>query len=74
MQGSQTQTGDPSLRAERTDLVSTLSKFLGLFSGLWQSWPRGEDRTAARYDGRAWCDSTEHQLTNEIMSGTRNRW
>jgi hypothetical protein len=74
MQGSQMQTGDPSSRAERTDPGSTLWKFLGLFSGLWQSRPHGEDRTAARYDGRAWCDSTEQQLTNEIMTGVRNRW
>jgi len=44
--------------------------FWGWFSGLWQN--RAEDKIAARYDGCAWCDSIEHQLTNDIMTGNRS--
>jgi len=70
MQRSQPQTDNLSLRAERTDRVSAMVTFWGWFSGLWQN--RAEDKIAARYDGCAWCDSIEHQLTNDIMTGNRS--
>jgi hypothetical protein len=34
---------------------------------------RNEDDIAKRYEGSAWCDSIEHDLNNDIMTGRRTR-
>jgi hypothetical protein len=35
---------------------------------------RAEDNIAARYQGRAWCDCTEHQMSQDIMASGRSCW
>ena len=35
---------------------------------------RAEDNMATRYQGRAWCDSTEHQMSQDIMGSGRSFW
>jgi hypothetical protein len=74
MQRAQATTGNLSVLAERTEWISILAKFLGRISGLWQNRAGAEGKIAARYDGCAWCDSTEHQLSNDIMTGIRSRY
>jgi hypothetical protein len=32
-----------------------------------------EEDIASRYQGSAWCDSVEHDLNSDIISGGRNR-
>jgi hypothetical protein len=46
----------------------------GASAALFRKVFRAEDEIAVRYDGMAWCDSTEHQLTHDIITGTRTRF
>jgi hypothetical protein len=73
MQRSQAQTGKLFVLAQ-TVQISTLAKLLGWFSGPRESQFGWEQEIAKRYDGRAWCDSMEHQLTNEVMTGIQTRF
>jgi hypothetical protein len=72
MQTSQAQPGNPALPAERVDQARALAGFFGFFSGLWGRRRRAEDGAAARYDGCAWCDWTEQQITHDLMTGRRS--
>jgi len=74
MQVSQSRTANPIL-AKRADQLSVFAKFLGGFANLRRKLsPRAEDRMAGRYGGIAWCDTTEHRLNNELMTGMRTRY
>jgi len=72
MQTSQARTGNFVL-AKRVDRPSVFAKFLSFFASLRGKLSGADDQIAARYDGMAWCDSTERHLTNEIMTGIRTR-
>ena len=59
---------------KRGDQLSLYAKCLGLYSWLrGKLFTRSDYGIATRYRGMAWCDSTEHQLSNEIMTGRSNR-
>jgi hypothetical protein len=70
MQISQFQTRNLLLSAHRIR-TSIVGWFVRTLRGLWGRRVGGDEQVAARYEGRAWCDSTERQLTNEIMTGVR---
>jgi hypothetical protein len=59
--------------AERVDEGSPLVKCLTLFSSLLERRAIVENAIAARYEGCAWCDSTEQQLVDAIITSIRTR-
>jgi hypothetical protein len=59
--------------AERVDKRSALVKCLTSFSNLLARRAIGENTIAARYEGCAWCDSTEQQLVDAIITSIRTR-
>lgn len=54
------------LDAERIHRASGLAKILAFFSNLLNGPASLEVKVAARYEGCAWCDSIEHQITRDI--------
>ncbi len=66
MQTLQVQASNMLLHAERIHQASALAKLLAFFSNLLDGRARVEGRVAERYEGCAWCDSTEHQITRDI--------
>ena len=66
MQTSPAQISNVLLQAERIDRASVLARLLAFFSNLLNVRGRMEDEIAARYEGCAWCDSTEQQITRDI--------
>ena len=73
MQRSQAQTGNLFLLAQWVANLKPAQLF-GLLFGLREAQSSAEHDIAARYDGCAWSDSTEHRLTNEIMTGVRTHF
>jgi len=73
MRRSWAKTGNLPLPAAQVDRVSALVRLSGWLSSLWDKRRRAQDRIAARYDGCAWCDSTERQLANDVLTGTHTR-
>jgi hypothetical protein len=72
MQTSGIRTGNLIL-AKRGDLL-LYAKCLDLYPRLRRkAFGRSDDGIAAWYRGIGWCDSTEHQLSNGIMTSSRNR-
>lgn len=55
------------------DKRSALVKCLTFFSSLLARRAIGENTIAARYEGCAWCDSTEQQLVDAIITSIRTR-
>ena len=72
MQTSGVRTGNLIL-AKRGDQLSLYTRCLDLYSRVrGKLFALSHDGIAARYRGMGWCDSTEHQLNNEIMTSRRN--
>jgi hypothetical protein len=67
MRTLQVQASNMFLQAERVHQASALTKLLAFFSNLLNGRARVEGRVAGRYEGCAWCDSTEHQITRDII-------
>jgi hypothetical protein len=66
MQTSQAQASNMFLEAERIHRASGLAKVLAFFSSLLNGPASLEAKVAARYEGCAWCDSIEQQITRDI--------
>lgn len=66
MKDISSQTCIPSLRPGWIDWFSALDKWAG---GVLRRLCHAQNRAAARYEGRTWCDSTEHDLTETILTG-----
>ena len=66
MQTLQTQASDMFLEAERIHRASGLAKVLAFFSNLLNGPASLEAKVAGKYEGCAWCDSTEQQITQDV--------
>lgn len=60
--------------ANRIGNRSTLAQLAALASKLICTLALGQIDVAPRYGGRAWCDTTEHDIANSIMRIKRARF
>jgi hypothetical protein len=58
-------------RASRRDHIPALARIVASIEAVLESRThaqRTQDIVAARYKGQAWCDSTERQLTSDMLT------
>ena len=72
MQQAQSQAVNAS--ADGAAGISAGAAELGLSCATLRGRGRAEDNMATRYQGRAWCDFTEHQMSQDIMGSGRSFW
>jgi hypothetical protein len=57
----------------RSIVVSAVAWLVRPFAVILGGRPRAEDVVASEYEGRAWCDSTERELVNDIATWPHRR-